>query len=296
MKQNNPLTVEIAGGLGNQLFMFYAGLYFQENLQRKVTFDISDLLRIKKLHPGENIQTLGLLDGYSTTDGFKTLNKKMEKAVSGLKRFATKDPHGSTFTTKEIGFINSDLIASSFNRISGYFQTWIYFDSLKNRPILSLESISNPSTWLIENLQRAERENVLSLHVRRGDYALQTNRMNGILSVEYFRKALMSFSECDCVWIFTDSPKEVEHEFLQLGFPFEIVCPPSNSDPVESLILMAASKNIVISNSTYSWWSAMLAGDEASIFAPSKWYELREDPIKLIPDTWSRIPSDWATQ
>jgi hypothetical protein len=59
---------------------------------------------------------------------------------------------------------------------------------------------------------------------------------------------------------------------------------------------MSSSKHIAISNSTFSWWSAKLAGADTSIFAPSKWYELRDDPIDLIPDSWNRATSDWMEQ
>lgn len=296
MQKNESLIVEIAGGLGNQLFMFYAGLYFQEKYQRKVIFDISDLSRIQGLHPGANIQTLGLLDDYLTISRSKISNFKVDYVISGLRSFANRNSHGGTFSSEEIGFINPKLIPLEVNRIRGYFQSFVYFDSLSDKPVLGLENLSSPSKWLFEKLERTKRENVLALHVRRGDYALPANRKNGILSISYYKEALLHADDYDSIWIFTDSPNEVEGEFLQLGHPFETIIPPSSSDPVESLLLMAATKKVVISNSTYSWWSARIAGDGAVVYAPSKWYELREDPSKLIPDYWNRIPSEWVEQ
>jgi len=296
MQKKQSLTVEIAGGLGNQLFMFYAGLYFQEKYQREVTFDTSDLSRIQELHPGADIQTLGLLDEYLATTRSSASSYKVDRVISGLKRFATGNSQSGTFSSEEIGYIDPDLIPFEVNRIRGYFQSWVYFASLSKKPILSLENLSNPSRWLLDKIERAQRENVLSLHVRRGDYALPKNRMNGILSMSYYKEALINAGDYDAIWVFTDSPNEVEDEFLQLGHPFKTIIPPKSSDPVESLLLMAATKKIVISNSTFSWWSAMLAGDAAAVYAPSKWYELREDPSKLIPDDWKRIPSEWVEQ
>lgn len=288
--------MEIAGGLGNQLFMFYAGLYFQEKYQRKVIFDISDLSRIQGLHPGANIQTLGMLEDYLTTSKSKVSNHKVDRVMSGLRRVANRNSHRGIFSSEEVGFINPELIPLEVNRIRGYFQSWVYFDSLSEKPVLGLDNLSSPSKWLIEKLERTKSENVLSLHVRRGDYALHANRKNGMLSINYYKEALMHADDYDSIWIFTDSPKEVEGEFLQLGHPFKTIIPPSNSDPVESLLLMAATKKIVISNSTYSWWSARIAGDGAVVYAPSKWYELCNDPSKLIPDHWKRVPSEWVEQ
>lgn len=296
MKDRDPFTVEIAGGLGNQLFMFYAGLYFQELFKREVIFEISDLSRIEKLHPGANIRSLGLLDGYRTISESKPSFDRIATAISRVSRLSAKKLHTKRFTPEEIGYVSPDLIRNDVNVIKGYFQSWYYFDSLKEKPILSINNIPNPSSWLIEKIERARCENILSLHVRRGDYALPANRSHGILSVDYYRKVLLSSRNYDSIWIFTDSPKEVKEEFSQLGHPIEIIVPPRNSDPVESLLLMSATKSIVISNSTFSWWSAMISEDNTQIYAPSKWFEFRDDPTKLIPAAWNRIPSEWMKQ
>ncbi len=296
MRDNNSFTMEIAGGLGNQLFMFYAGLYFQEHFKREVVFDVSDLARIQKLHPGANIHTLGLLDGYQTTSSSIQVNNRIAEKFTKLIRFASKMTEKSLFTADELGFVGPEEIPSNFKAIRGYFQSWFYFNSLNEKPVLSINQFTNPSYWFAEKFDRSKNKNILSLHVRRGDYTLPANRPNGILSKDYYQEAVQCSSNIDSIWIFTDSPREVEEEFLQLSFPFEIIVPPSNSDPVESLLLMASTKKIVISNSTFSWWSAMFAGVGSEIYAPSKWYELREDPNRLIPESWNKIASKWVNQ
>jgi hypothetical protein len=292
--KKESFTVEIAGGLGNQLFMFYAGLYFQNHFQREVIFDLTDLARIQELHPGANIESLGLLRGYQTKTGSKALKNSIDLNVLRAKRLFAKFLDSRDFTSDEIGFIKPDLVPLNVKRIRGYFQSWFYFDALIEKPVLGIEHLPNSSSWLMDKIERTKSENVLSLHVRRGDYALPANRMAGMLSYDYYREALMRTRDHDSIWIFTDSPKEVENEFSQLKHRFDVIVPPKDSDPVESLLLMAATKNIVISNSTFSWWSAMIAGDTASIHAPSKWYEHRADPSKLIPENWKRIPSEWV--
>lgn len=296
MHQRDSLTIEIAGGLGNQLFMFYAGLFFKEIFQKEIIFDISDLERIAKLHPGENIQTLGLLDEFSTTIKPIKQPNTLGRIFSKLERSGIQLPKRSTFVSQEIGFVNSDLLPPNVANIRGYYQSWKYFDSLKEKPLLSINNLQNPSDWLIKNLEISKKERILSFHVRRGDYALPANRSNGILSRKYYESALSQVDAYGKVWVFTDSPIEVELEFSNRGFAFEVVSPPAHSDPVESLLLMSSSEQIVISNSTFSWWSAKLAGVNTSIFAPSKWYELRDDPIDLIPDLWKRVTSDWMEQ
>jgi hypothetical protein len=294
VRNKESFTVEIAGGLGNQLFMFYAGLFFQEHFKKEVTFDVSDFSRIEALHPGANIQTLGLLDDFRTINRPHFPSQIVERTISGFKQITKKNFQKEVFVSKEIGYSDPNLILPSVTKIRGYFQSWIYFHSLQDKPVLSLASLQNPSKWLIDKLETAKKERVLSLHIRRGDYALPANRTSGILSRQYFEKAIEQCSAYDSIWVFTDSPKVVEKEFADLNSSFEIVTPPSDSDPVESMLLMSATHQIVISNSTFSWWSAMLATDSTVVIAPSKWFELRDDPFRLIPDTWFRASSDWV--
>jgi hypothetical protein len=296
MHQRDSFTIEIAGGLGNQLFMFYAGLFFKEKLQKNIIFDISDLTRIAKLHPGENIQTLGLLDEFSIMTRPHKKPNKVGRIFSRLERAGVQLPKKSTFVPREIGFLDSDVVPPNVFNIRGYFQSWRYFDSLKEKPLLSIKNLKNPSEWLMKNLAISNKERILSFHVRRGDYALPANRLNGLLSGRYYESILNHVTDYDKLWVFTDSPKEVELDFSNRSFPFEVISPPVHSDPVESLLLMSSSKQIAISNSTFSWWSSKLAGADTSIFAPSKWYELRDDPIDLIPDSWNRVISDWMAQ
>jgi len=296
MKNKESFTVEIAGGLGNQLFMFYAGLFFQEHFQREVTFDISDFSRIEALHPGANIQTLGLLDNFRTTNRSVFPSHLVESTISRLKHITKKNFQGEVFISDNVGYSNPNSISPSITKIKGYFQSWFYFDSLRDKPVLSLANLRNPSEWIIDKLETAKSERVLALHIRRGDYVLPANRTTGILSRQYYEKAIEQSSDYDSIWVFTDSPRVVEKEFTHLNVSFEIVTPPSNSDPVESLLLMSAAQQIVISNSTFSWWSAMLAANGTGVTAPSKWFELREDPFRLIPDTWVRVSSDWVKQ
>ena len=95
------------------------------------------------------------------------------------------------------------------------------------------------------------------------------------------------------MWIFTDSPQLVLEEFGYLKDKVEIVTPPSNSDPIESLLLLSMASEIMISNSTFSWWAAQIANENTKIYAPSKWFESENDPKDLIPEHWPKIESQW---
>ena len=76
------------------------------------------------------------------------------------------------------------------------------------------------------------------------------------------------------------------------GFDFTYIDPPSEANDFESLLLMGASDILIISNSTFSWWSAFL-NKTPIVYCPDKWFKNMNDPIHLIPANWNKIPSAW---
>jgi hypothetical protein len=135
------------------------------------------------------------------------------------------------------------------------------------------------------------------MHVRRGDYSKPENREFGMLSQEYFLDSLeLLRNQAELrnteVWVFSDSLEAVKAEFGKSGEHFRFVEPPVESTAAESLLLMANGAAIIGSNSTFSYWSALLSTHQ-NVIAPSKWFRSREDPVDLIPPNWSRQESVW---
>jgi hypothetical protein len=299
MSQNNQVEFRIAGGLGNQLFMFYAGLYFSQKFKRDVVFDVSDLSRVRSLHPGVNILDLGLLNEFDTKIYHSTGSERFgfSKFRESFKKIQEKVllsfKMSRIFKPSEIGFIDLTKIPHGTKRIEGYFQTWKFYSETHKKSLLSCESIVEPSQWFLDNAQSIRQRQVAVFHVRRGDYASSENRKSGMLSFSFFEKASHMIPDDFERWIFTDSPSILEKDLQATGARFKVIVPPHDSDPVESLLLMSMASHIVISNSTYSWWAATLSGKNATVYAPSKWFQWRNDPVDLIPNDWIRISSEW---
>ena len=299
MKPTQELEIQVDGGLGNQLFQFYAGLYFSQKFEVEPKFDISRLQLVSKLHPGENIYTLGLLDGFATKQTKFLYGNQLAlraKNYYSRRRYRSRSKASSPAVNQnynEIGFIENEDAINIDRPISGYYQTWRYFDALQNRPKLSYERLSNPSSWLNENIEKIHESDPFVVHVRRGDYQLSKNKEIGCLSLDYFKYVCENYAGKKEIWIFSDSPKIVHEEFRYFGSKIHFLVPPANSDPVESMILMSNTNSIAISNSTFSWWAAKLASSDTKVFAPQKWFQGRPDPIDLIPNSWVKIKSDW---
>jgi hypothetical protein len=302
MSNKECFVISIDGGLGNQLFKFYAGLYFAEKFAMKPVFEISRLTDIAHLHPGENIQTLGLLDGYITRSKHPLNPHELRMRIQGAySRRMAKFKFNSTeqFFGRElleIGYVDFKQPITPQNLKNGYFQTWRYFDALESKPTISMKSLVKPTKWLEQQLNLIAEIDPLVIHVRRGDYQLKKNWQMGCLSPEYYDSINLKALETNEVWIFTDSPQAVRDEFHNFKIKTRVIEPPPDSDPVESMILMSHASKIAISNSTFSWWAAKFASSKTSIYAPSKWFEHRTDPTDLIPASWKRVDSQWVTQ
>ena len=302
MIRRDQLEISIDGGLGNQLFKFYAGLYFSQKWDAEPIFNVSRLQHIAKLHPGENIQTLGLLEGYATKSHHLLYRwDAMSRIQSSFLRFLLNFKSNSADQLSdrpqsEIGYVESPHSAKPEKLGVGYYQSWRYFDELEIKPVISYQSLTRPSIWLEQQLNLIAKVDPLVMHVRRGDYQLKKNWQMGCLSPKYFHSISAKDLQRNEIWIFTDTPDKVKSEFKGWGIKPRVIQPPPESDPVESMILMSNASKIAISNSTFSWWAAKFASSEAVVYAPSKWFEHRRDPADLIPPYWKRVHSDWVTQ
>ena len=299
MKPKQDLIIEIDGGLGNQLFMFYAGLFLAEKLDKKIVFDLSRLKKINHKITPHTISTLGMLNGFDTRCSKKLqitslkslyIQKKLfEKLSFKPKNSITKN----LFQSGEVGFIADAQIPKEAKFIKGYFQTWRYFELLRNKPILSYSTLEKPTQWLDFNLTEIKKVDPFVLHVRRGDYRDTKNRRIGCLSLNYFEKVIEKFGTDREIWVFSDSIESVHDEFKELSKRVKFVKPPRESDPVESLILMSNASKLAISNSTFSWWAAKLGDQHSTVIAPEKWFKDRPDPLDLLPESWIKARSLW---
>ena len=62
----------------------------------------------------------------------------------------------------------------------------------------------------------------------------------------------------------------------------------ASGDDLDDLFLMSQCSRHVISNSTYSWWGAMLSGS-ADVIWPEPWSLTHTPSPQLCPPTWRRV-------
>lgn len=178
--------------------------------------------------------------------------------------------------------------------VEGYFQSYRYFSYLQNRGLSPQFFLREPSEWFQETLLRLQQERPIVVHVRRGDY--KGHPSIGLLKQDYYSNAIRAAKDCapDArVWVFSDEPEEVrESSFLGKARNQVWLESPQGTSPAEVMLLMSMGSVNVISNSTFSWWGAMI-GPEKRVLFPSPWFKLGMEPRDLIPGKWMRVRSSW---
>ena len=306
----SAITIEIIGGLGNQLFAYFAGLYISNILRSPLRVFIRPLASGESSH-SSTIKSFafgsGVITRMSIPERVSLLVRKNLRMIFiriGLTRKLTESL-SRYHVSNTIGEDQELLESKPGYYLSGYFQTYEYFRYLKTNNLAPAFTLNSPSEWFNKESKRILEAKPIAVHIRRGDYLLDKNRFIGALSAKYYKNAIYAArhhlgdlgekEQSPPIWIFTDSQELVEKEMSPFfEGTFKIVSPPKNADPAESMVLMSLARSVVISNSTFSWWAAVL-GSAQVIVAPSKWFQGHEDPKGLIPENWIKIRSEWIS-
>ena len=122
-----------------------------------------------------------------------------------------------------------------------------------------------------------------ALHVRRHDY-----KHHGLASDNFYIDALRWLTARSGpldVFVFSDEPNSTALFLAQAGIRAQIV---ASGDDLDDLFLMSQCSRHIISNSTYSWWGAMLSGS-ADVVWPDPWSLAHTPSPQLCPPHWRRV-------
>lgn len=166
----------------------------------------------------------------------------------------------------------------------GYFQTEKYFSRIT-------DEIRKDFTFRSETLGPAQEfrnsvssGEVISLHIRRGDYV--NKPWHGCCSLSYYESALNQLNSELPVIIFTDDETWARNQELFDSDRFMIS---EDNDNLFDMCLMSLCDYHIIANSSFSWWGAWLANSH-QVFAPKRWFG---PPLSEQNDTRDLIPESW---
>lgn len=165
----------------------------------------------------------------------------------------------------------------------GYFQTEKYFKHIEDeikKDFTFIDNIVSPCKEFMKS--EFGNSDVISLHIRRGDYLNYSHHPTQ--SLEYYETSL-NFFDSDCpVIIFSDDIEwcKSKHLFNSDRFFYS----EKNSTAID-LCLQTLCTYHIIANSSFSWWGAWLANSKR-VVAPKKWFgsPLMHDTKDLYCVNW----------
>jgi len=303
----------LAGGLGNQLFQYSAAVsrdastvVFVDFIQneRRDLFGRPEIMSLKLPVPIEFIEIsnhrrllrncfLWLLGSTSrpSTIRFRIASSKIIRIlISQIIRYSKKLSVHVELENRlsEQGYLENNK-QELF--LIGYFQSFENAKSIEKE--IEHIAILNPSNNFLNYLKVIETDEVIGLHIRLGDYV--DHPTFGNLSKSYFREVLSSiWLPGKKVIIFSDSKVSVEEYVPATILPFTTICPESFTG-LETLLLMSRCSDLVMSNSSLSWWSAFIGqkiGNRA--YAPEPWFQAEVQSPNFYHPNWHRCSSSFV--
>lgn len=284
------ITVQICGGLGNQMFQYAMGRALSLRHHVPLILDISwfsspmtgSTKREFLLNVFPYISSSEVVSYYNRYDTQKW--KRIRRRI--LSYFSLPNqvvqPHFAYWP--EVKFINPPAY------LSGYWQSEKFFSSYAEdiRKDFTFPNLpGGPATFLAQEIKNTP--NSVALHIRRGDYIsnAHTQSCHGNIEYNYYIKALNTIKNRYGklkIFIFSDEPEWVKNNFDCCGHSAAVIdlrCP---HFPHYEMHLMSLCKHHIIANSTFSWWGAWLGKESGITIAPYKWFAL--EPFDKYKDIY----------
>ena len=274
------IVVKLSGGLGNQLFQYAFGRMLSFKHQARLFFDTTFYDEFNgNATPREYALGNFCIQGEICPQ--KILDELIEKKYIYQEKHYNFDP---------------EAIKQGDNILyKGYWQSEKYFSEVRN--ILKRELLlKNKSSLFRKWENEINSENSLGIHIRRGDFVNveSTNKFHGVLSMDYYKKALdmlMKIRDKYEVFVFTDDVEWAKNNLFLINKNISCKFVSGNGlKDFEEMMLMSVCKYNIIANSSFSWWGAWLGDEKKIVIAPDKWVATNAlDTGDVIPKNWKTI-------
>jgi hypothetical protein len=277
----------LQGGLGNQLFIYFAARFIEENYQKRIVF-IS--------HLPNRLHEIGIKSTYPNYVFPKIALSVLSKIFGKLSLIKISSRYFHFCVN--VGYENLDYKIKSLKFLSGYFQSTYYIENSR----ISKNDLNDIKVFFSKQSTQGSNYTVkdsIAVHIRRGDYLLEVNKYFGLLSHEYYSEAIasiLSLRKFDRIYLFSDSPiSPTIKSKLKITFSkLDVVdTHEHNIADVSTLKILSYFEGHVISNSTFSWWGAYLANNNKIVVAPNVWFKHHLEPNRIYPESWITAKSAW---
>lgn len=287
------ITVNIFGGLGNQMFQYALGRHLSIKNKDSLTLRFIDVggfskrdyvLGCFKLASGVRVVT-----GPSTTLRVNRIPVAIWRKLQVI--------FGREETVRESGFPFDPKILELRGNVHlfGYWQSEKYFRDIRETILDDFTFVRPLDRCNKKLLEEIKSSNSVSVHVRRGDYVIdrETREFHGVYGPDYYRKAVEVIAKKvrnPVFYFFSDDIGWVKKN-LKTKFKNVYVDWNTGEQSYMDMQLMSHCKHSILANSSFSWWGAWLNQNRGKIVvAPEKWFQdPTTDTRDLIPKGWLKI-------
>lgn len=303
------VKIVLLGGLGNQLFQIFAGLFLSSKYKSELIVEQSigeprnNNLNVPELRSF-------VLPTLIKFEKSKILNSLLSKVVGyNLHIFYNPNSFENNEFFRKIVLLISSLIFSLryrvFTRLHvpkqlddcdfsisrnhvliGYFQSSQCLRDPFVKELAMQVSLSEKGNHSLTPLN--PREKILVVHIRRGDY-LNEPRF-GTLSCTYYLDAvtsIMKLKRFTKIWVFSDSKLNIIDFIPTQYLNITIGADNFSNSASGSFEMMRHGSGYIIANSTFSWWAANLSYNPDSIVvAPKPWFKLIGSNSDIYSENW----------
>ena len=296
--------VNIIGGLGNQMFQYSFALSLKYKFPKEEVFiDTSHFghLFIKKFR-GANLH-----NGYEIDKVFPNADLKIAKP-SQLMKVTWYMPNYfiSRVLRKLLPVRKTEVIQRTVDYFAHKEEYYTYsgdtyyegiWESIKNyipirNTIQHVFAHGIPNEVNARYIKDMETSNSVGIHIRRGDY-LYVPEFFGISDIDYYERAIeeiLSDGKEHIFYIFSNDIKWCQENVVPLVKENKVIMVRENigNNSCWDMFLMTHCKDLIIANSSFSWWGAFLNKRGGKVIAPKKWAN-RDAEFDIWLDEWVRL-------
>lgn len=285
MSNNAVIIVYLWGGLGNQLYLYAFAKSVAEIWQTEVKLDTSWF----------GLQKSGITPRAYRLNHFSITAHEMKKSdlTTVLIEDMTRGPWSDGYNYRQRpmlqeqfsrGFDPLVLLSSPPLYISGYWQSYKYFESIRSILLKEFIISTAPNAATREISKLIVETNSVSVHIRRGDYVIHGQVL--LLPIAYYYQAVAKMGELidkPHFYIFSDDPEWVKENFV-IEYVTTIVDCNKEENDYDDLRLMSLCKHHILANSSFSWWAAWLNdSNEKIVIVPNSYGNCNTD---VYPPDW----------
>jgi len=289
------LIVNLAGGLGNQMFQYAMGFSLAKRTGIPVLY--SSTFSQYSYSPTTiesvfnlDIEWCGLNDIQSCIGLLRS--SAFARRLLGKASRITKRQFGSKFKA-EIFEGYEEITIPDFTTnyyLHGYWQSELYFDTdfseLKDKFTFREKRFVHEISPDI-----SENDTKIGIHLRRGDYITNTraSKKLGTPANQYYVDAIMrlrgKFMKSKII-VFSDDIDWAK-DFLFPLFDEIYFSDLPGSTASSDMQMLSQCDHFVLSNSTFGWWSAYLATNpDKIVITPENWFIDGSYDRDIVPTSW----------